>query len=102
MRGVVITLLLIVCVALGLSVYLNWISFSVGGRNDDSRAQGEIGVTINKDKVKQDVATAQEKADEIKEGAQEKTQQITDQVKNIAGGHTTKGKLESVDLTERR
>ena len=60
MRRLLVLLLLVVAVVVGVGFYLDWFHVSTGGTKDAGPMN--VGVTIDKDKMKADAEAAKEKA----------------------------------------
>jgi len=90
-RTVIVVVLLLVAVGVGLGFYLDWFRFT-GERNSED-GKTTLGVEVNKDKIKGDVNSAQEKAKEFGQTVKEKFG---------AGTETAKGEVITVQGTDRR
>jgi hypothetical protein len=69
MRNFLIALLVIAVIVVGLGVYLDWFNFS---STDRGSGKVDVGVTIDKEKMKEDAEKAAEKAKELGKSAKEK------------------------------
>lgn len=103
MKKLLIAVVLLVAVGVGAAFYLGWLNFSTAYSPDNS--QSEVRLTLDKEKVKEDIEAVKKKAREttekISEGAKdikEKATDVKERVDTVVLGKTLDGTLESVDL----
>jgi hypothetical protein len=90
MSRAVVWLVVIVCVLLSAGFYMKW--FSVSGTNTDSKTS-DIHVSINKEKVQDDVKA-------IKEGAQHGAEGVKDKVSGLLGEKTVAGNIQQIEMAK--
>jgi hypothetical protein len=71
-RKLLFAVLLLVVGVVGLGVYLDWFRFSTSGTQGSGPVG--VGVTVDRDKIKDDAEKAKEKAKGLGEKAQEKVE----------------------------
>jgi hypothetical protein len=69
MRNFIVALVVIAVIVIGLGVYLDWFNFSTSERGS---GKVDVGVTIDKEKIKEDAEKAKEKAKNLGESAKDK------------------------------
>jgi len=70
MRSLITFLVIVVVLVAGVGWYLDWFKFN----KSDTGHEANFNVTVNKDKVKQDVESARDKAKETTENLRGKIQ----------------------------
>jgi hypothetical protein len=106
MKYLLITLVLLCVVSVGAAFYLGWLNLSTINSSDDRRS--ELTLTIDKEKVKEDIDAAKEKASEIGKSigqtakeAKDVANDIKDKKEDLLLGKTLDGQLTAVDMAKK-
>jgi Sec-independent protein translocase protein TatA len=109
MKTLLITLVLICAVAVGAAFYLGWLDLSTGTSGD---RRSEVTLTIDKEKVKDDLSAVKEKASEAGKSIGQTAKEAKDELKDVANdlkdkkedillGKTLDGQLTAVDMAKK-
>ena len=106
MRGFLFLLLVLVVAFVALGFYQGWFRF--GGDRDNAGSDKETKVlTVNKDKMKEDLERMKDKAKELGSKIKDEAAKVVDKVKEkvapkSAGEHTATGTVKRVEPADNR
>jgi len=93
MKSFLIALLLICIIAVGGAFYLGWLNVSTADSYDNRRR--EVTLTIDKEKVKEDIDAVKQKAGEVGEKIGQTSKDV------LTLGKTVNGQLQEVDAAKK-